>query len=267
MAYFDDILFVNADAAPQCDAVIDTAFEDLYSLQFIVGESIYYGIDGGSRIELGPGSAFWHHCDHSYQYGPASGSSWHHLWVSFRGARGRALMEEGFMPLSAAGWMPVSERESFRERFERLVGIVQEDLPRRKLEGLLLLEELLLMLMGERRPAHSPAMHEPGIDALLFRMEEAPMADYDFFEEARGLHLSASHFRRLFRRYTGAAPHDFLLHCRMRHAARLLRESQGQVKAIAREVGYEDPAQFSRMFRRKIGLSPQQFRLSIPSRG
>ena len=141
------------------------------------------------------------------------------------------------MPLSAAGWMLVTEADAFRERFERLVRIVQEDLPRRKLQGLLLLEELLLMLMGEKRPSASPARHEPGIDALLFRMQEAPMAEYNFYEEARRLHLSESHFRRLFRRYTGAAPHDFLLHCRMRHAARLLRESQGQVKAVVSQAG------------------------------
>jgi AraC-like DNA-binding protein len=37
------------------------------------------------------------------------------------------------------------------------------------------------------------------------------------------------------------------------------------VKEIAFTAGYDDPAQFSKLFRQKIGLSPKQFRQALPA--
>jgi AraC-like DNA-binding protein len=76
--------------------------------------------------------------------------------------------------------------------------------------------------------------------------------------------LSYSHFRRLFRRFAGCSPHEYLLRCRMRRAARDLRDTGRQVKDVAAEAGYDDPAQFCKLFRKKIGLSPGRFRQGVP---
>jgi AraC-like DNA-binding protein len=86
----------------------------------------------------------------------------------------------------------------------------------------------------------------------------------DFESLATNLHLSYSHFRRLFRRHIGKSPHDYLLLCKMQRAARDLQRSGRQVKDVAYEAGYDDPAQFSKLFKKKIGLSPQQFRDAMP---
>ncbi len=84
---------------------------------------------------------------------------------------------------------------------------------------------------------------------------------YDWPEEARRLHLSHSHFRRRFKRHTGQAPQAYLLPWRMRRAAELLREPGAQVQAVAARLGYDDPAQFSRLFKQKPGLSPRAYQI------
>ncbi|MCC7486463.1 MAG: helix-turn-helix domain-containing protein [Burkholderiales bacterium] len=43
-------------------------------------------------------------------------------------------------------------------------------------------------------------------------------------------------------------------------AKHLLETGEQPVEAVAREAGYEDPGFFSRLFRRKVGLSPAQYR-------
>jgi AraC-like DNA-binding protein len=77
---------------------------------------------------------------------------------------------------------------------------------------------------------------------------------------ASQLKCSPAHFSRLFSRTTGYTYKDFLIQCRLEKAKELLRSSHLQVAEVATVVGYEDPFQFSRIFRKRVGVSPRQYR-------
>jgi transcriptional regulator GlxA family with amidase domain len=47
---------------------------------------------------------------------------------------------------------------------------------------------------------------------------------------------------------------------RIEEAKQLLESAGAPVEAIAQEVGYEDAAFFGRLFRRKVGVTPIQYR-------
>ncbi len=65
---------------------------------------------------------------------------------------------------------------------------------------------------------------------------------------------------RLFRQELQTTPHKYLLELRMQSAAEALRGGSGSsVTEIARQCGYSDPLYFSRMFKRKFGLSPREY--------
>jgi AraC-like DNA-binding protein len=81
-------------------------------------------------------------------------------------------------------------------------------------------------------------------------------------ELAARLDCSPAHFSRLFSRNTGYGFKDFLIQCRMEKAKELLCHSRLQIAAIATAIGYEDPFQFSKVFRKRAGVSPRQFRQS-----
>lgn len=72
--------------------------------------------------------------------------------------------------------------------------------------------------------------------------------------------FSPYHFLRLFRRVTGATPHQYLLQCRLKRAAALLAEPGRSITDIAYDVGFGDLSNFVRSFRRAAGLSPRAFR-------
>jgi AraC-like DNA-binding protein len=76
------------------------------------------------------------------------------------------------------------------------------------------------------------------------------------------LRCSPAHFSRLFSRTTGYSFKDFLLQCRLEKGKELLRSSRLNVAEIAAAVGYEDPFQFSKVFRKRVGISPRQYRES-----
>ena len=72
--------------------------------------------------------------------------------------------------------------------------------------------------------------------------------------------LAERSFTRRFSQATGMAPLEYVHTLRLEEAKQMLERSDQPVEAIANEVGYEDAAFFSRLFRRKVGLTPVQYR-------
>jgi AraC-like DNA-binding protein len=79
----------------------------------------------------------------------------------------------------------------------------------------------------------------------------------DLADEA---HLSRSHFAAIFKRRTGFSVLDFFIRLKMQRACFLLDTTDMPIKAIAADLGFEDPLYFSRSFRRIHDLSPLQYR-------
>ncbi len=72
--------------------------------------------------------------------------------------------------------------------------------------------------------------------------------------------MSYSSLRQKLRQLTGAAPAQYLTSLRCDAARKLLCSSEFSVKQIAARVGIDDPYAFSRVFKRHVGLSPQNYR-------
>jgi AraC family transcriptional regulator len=77
---------------------------------------------------------------------------------------------------------------------------------------------------------------------------------------ARQAGLSPFHFLRLFAKVVGVTPHQYLVRSRLRHAARLLADSDRPITDIAFDVGFADLSNFVRTFHRAAGVSPRSFR-------
>lgn len=262
MGYFDDLVFIMAAEIPDCRARIDTSFPDMYTLQLCRRGPMVYAVDRGpERVLPGP-DLFWHHPRHHYRYHPGEAAgSWHHYYVTFRGPRARTLLEQGFMPLAPGGSLHLAQAEPCERLFAELVRLVQPHPGQPQPEGTILLERLLLLLQAP--PATADAVGA-GILQLAEAIRAAPCQEYDFFLAAQQLHVSYGHFRRRFAGLLGRPPHDYLLCCRMQRAAADLSRPGRQVKEAAWAAGYADPAQFSKLFRRQMGLSPRQFQVSLP---
>jgi len=74
-------------------------------------------------------------------------------------------------------------------------------------------------------------------------------------------------FDRRFRAATGYSPLAYIQALRIEEAKHMLETGKQPIEEIAREVGYEDPASFRRLFRRLAGISPSEYRrkLQLPA--
>lgn len=68
-------------------------------------------------------------------------------------------------------------------------------------------------------------------------------------------------FIRRFQEALGMTPLDYVHAVRLEAAKSLLEGGDLSVEAIANEIGYEDASFFGRLFRRRVGLTPKQYRL------
>ncbi|WP_233508117.1 helix-turn-helix transcriptional regulator [Spongiactinospora gelatinilytica] len=80
--------------------------------------------------------------------------------------------------------------------------------------------------------------------------------------ESLGAHagLSRAGFARRFTTLVGRPPLAYLTWWRLSVAARLLRESDASVAAVADRVGYGSEFAFGNAFKREHGLSPGRYR-------
>lgn len=72
--------------------------------------------------------------------------------------------------------------------------------------------------------------------------------------------LAERSFKRRFQQATGMSPLEYVHAVRLEEAKQMLEAGDQPIEAIANEVGYEDAGFFSRLFRRKVNLTPAQYR-------
>ena len=67
-------------------------------------------------------------------------------------------------------------------------------------------------------------------------------------------------FKRRFQQATGLSPLEYVQTLRLEEAKHMLETGDAPVDAVANAVGYEDSGFFGRLFRRKVNLTPAQYR-------
>lgn len=74
--------------------------------------------------------------------------------------------------------------------------------------------------------------------------------------------LSKSYINAIFQKYTNRAPLDFYINLKMKEACKLLRLSDVYIYEVAQKLGYKDQYYFSRVFKKVIGVSPNEYKNS-----
>ena len=80
------------------------------------------------------------------------------------------------------------------------------------------------------------------------------------------LNVNSSYLSNLFRQETGITITEYVTARRIVHASDLLRYTGIPVNAVAKQAGIPDVQYFSRLFKRRVGMTPTQFRDSTSNR-
>jgi AraC-like DNA-binding protein len=186
---------------------------------------------------------------HAYLPDP---TGWRQAWVLFDGPAAQAYESLGRLGRDRPVATPRDPAGTTRA-FARVLGLCAADDP---------------------GPDVVPALHElilavtraepDGVDArLVSRLRGLALSGGSVADHATALGVSVRRLRAAARA-TGSTPREIVLTTRLNEAKALLTGTDLSVAAVARRVGYDDAAYFSRLFASRTGLPPRTFRRRAP---
>jgi AraC family transcriptional regulator len=131
--------------------------------------------------------------------------------------------------------------------------------------GNVLAVQLIRHLLAPRQPARRRhgTLPQARLRAVVEYIEEHIGGGPTLEQIAAIAGLSPYHFARQFKAATGLPPHQYVIMRRVERAKSLLRAGTDLALAqLAARAGFSDQSQFSHHFKRIVGVTPGQFRIS-----
>lgn len=122
---------------------------------------------------------------------------------------------------------------------------------------------LELLLHDAERGLLQPRPVDPVVTTVLEELNSRIAEPTSLNDLAASSGFSGQHLNRIFRSVLGVTPLRYLARLRLDRAASLLTDSQLTIRAVARDVGFDDPYYFSRLFRARFGRSPSEYRRQL----
>jgi len=106
------------------------------------------------------------------------------------------------------------------------------------------------------------AIFDPKIGAALKALHERVENPWTVETLAAAAGMSRSAFALRFKELLGETPLEYLTNWRMHKATGLLQEGDRKLFEVAKSVGYDSDAAFSKAFKRVLGAAPREYRRS-----
>lgn len=212
---------------------------------------------GGKQHDLRPGTLYVYGrgIPHRIQADPEHGLT--KYFVAFAGGDAWELMREcQILPGSVRQAM---HPEQLQQVFDDLIAHGLSDHPNRARMCTVALQYLIVKIGDVCVP------HEHGNTAAMATyqrcrrfIEEHYLTARSLREVADACHVDSAYLCRLFKRFRRQSPFQYLQNMQMNRAVDLLQNAGCSVKETAQELGFSDPYNFSRTFKRVFGISPQK---------
>ncbi len=234
---------------------------DYYVVFISKGKGIY-----GSALtkpqEIVAGNCFLLHPGVWHRYKPDPKLGWEEYWVGFNGKYIQDLMAQEIFdprfPVVDLGFNP-----EMLVLYNKLIDEVQASsvgYPQQIAGVTMQILGLVNKLSRSNERINNPIAKL--IAKAKFLIQESFENALDMEELAKELPMGYSSFRKAFKQITGHSPNQYHLNLRLERSRHLLAMTALNINEISDQTGFESVSYFSRLFKKKHGLSPKHFRLT-----
>lgn len=211
------------------------------------------------RYRVRPGSFLWLPAGVRHRYGP-SASGWNEYWILFEGPAARSYAELGYLGAACPVVEPADAAETFAQCVRLLDLLARPESLSGHVAATSSLHALINAVGTGRRKSAEPGRFRRDLGLRALRLLDNAQGPVRIGSIARELAVSRDSLAVAVREATGSTPTVYLMRRRIDRAKALLADTDSPVSRIAREVGYPDPAYFTRVFTRQVGVAPSVFR-------
>jgi AraC-like DNA-binding protein len=211
-------------------------------------------IEGQSQTVRVPApTIFWLRPGVRHSYGPEA-SGWAESWLLFDGPAARGYEDLGFIPAGRPS-VALEDPLPLAHVLRRLGQVCRADAGDADVQAAALVHEFVVTA----KTAAQRRSGQPDED-IVAAVRASALSDMSVAARAKAAGLSVRQLREAVQRAAGCSPTEFVQQVRVNRAKTLLVDSEASVTQIARQVGFGDPAYFTRLFRQRVGSSPRDFR-------
>ena len=211
-----------------------------------------FSLKQGSIFITFPG--IWH------RYKPNSKTGWTENYIGFDGNMARILLAKPrFSPKEPVFNFGI--KEEILDSFLKIFDLVKKEQPGyQQIASGMVIKLLGYIISFEKQRGFSGKPIVRIIEAIRFEMRQNMEMDLNLEQLALQHNVSYSFFRKMFKKYTGVSPGQYILQLRIARAKELLISSDKSIKEISYELGFQSIFYFSNMFKKKEGFTPSFFR-------
>lgn len=234
---------------------------DHYSVHVILSGKGFFTLNG-QTYTLKKGQGFLIFPGEVVHYKADSNHPWTYSWVGFHGLKAGIILKKSGLTLQTPIFNYGEEGPLTQSLTQLVAAARNEKTPELMLTGFLYL--FLSHLMENYRQSESEKNRAVRSDKYVSRAVEYIEKNYVGELSVEGLSkylkIDRSYLSSLFSKHLGLSPREFIISFRMDKACDLLKNPQLSIGDVARSVGYEDPLQFSKTFRKTKGEPPLSYR-------
>ncbi len=210
----------------------------------------------GFEHSLGAGDLFFLFPDISHRYYPVS-SKWETVWVSFNGREASQLLS--FARINGIGVSRLKE-EKLLEPIEKMLHMDEGD-QRTEIERSKLMYQLLLDLKYDLQTPAGEAVDEERIRPAIQYIHQHLHKAMSLQEIADAASMSAQYLCRMFQKTIAMRPMEYVNRERIAQCKKsMFSKRSKKLYEIAQEAGFDNASYFSAVFKRYVGMSPEQFK-------
>jgi AraC-like DNA-binding protein len=188
-----------------------------------------------------------------------SAEDFQYMYISFLGARGNRIMEK----------LGISHRNPLFRECDELETVWTQGLRCPAQLSDIASEAVLLhtfAYLGGLRPEFTA--HDDGradLISMIQKYVDEHFSDPDFSLERLGsdLKYNKKYLSTVFKRHLGVGIVEYLHTVRIQHACTMLRQGFTSVSDVALRCGYPDAQYFSKVFKRRMTISPREYMASV----
>jgi AraC-like DNA-binding protein len=216
------------------------------------------------REEIREGSIILLHPGERHRYKPNSNTGWDEFWVGFKGDFiDNLIRNDYFKPARAV--FHIGFNETVINLFNNIIRFSKDEKPGYQpvISGAVIY--LLGLLQAEQQQSSLPEQDliELTVSRARIIFREKIYEQISPEKVAEELQVGYSWFRKVFKKYTGLAPGQYLIQLKIQKAKELLADPNKLIKEIAFELDINSSLYFSKLFKDKVGLTPVEYREQV----